>query len=185
MTAFYLFPLELMSWLAHKLIKNKKVLSETTDRRYSNSKKSRKSRVARLEEEEEEEDVVSRLEFIRVISIPYSTMSPPTGSTRGEDPAVTAVTATTLTPSTSSSSTDTDTGTTDPYHETLKQRPVLFACIGVLHTLLTAGIVFGWASLLPILRWQTTGQHCLSHLSATDFSRIFTHGAIGNYMVSS
>ena len=91
-------------------------------------------------------------------------MSPLTSiRARGEDP----VTVTTLT-------------TTDPYHETLKQRPVLFACVGVLHTLLTAGIVFGWASLLPILRLQ---GH-LDHLSATDFSRIFTHGAIGNYMSS-
>jgi MFS family permease len=66
----------------------------------------------------------------------------------------------------------------DPYHETLKRRPVLFAVIGVLHTLLTAGVVFGWASLLPILRAEGID------LSPGDFARVFTHGAIGNYLSS-
>ena len=63
-------------------------------------------------------------------------------------------------------------------HERLLSRPVFFASIGVIHTLLTAGIVFGWASLLPILRDEGLD------LSPSDFCRIFTHGAIGNYMSS-
>ena len=68
--------------------------------------------------------------------------------------------------------------TTDAYHERLQRHPVLSASIGVLHTLLTAGIVFGWASLLPILRNEGLD------LSPSEFCRIFTHGAIGNYLSS-
>lgn len=64
-------------------------------------------------------------------------------------------------------------------HERLLNHPVLFASIGVVHTLLTAGIVFGWASLLPILR-----EEGLDYLTPSQFARIFTHGAIGNYLSS-
>jgi MFS family permease len=64
----------------------------------------------------------------------------------------------------------------DPYHARLEKYPVFFACLGVIHTLLTAGIVFGWASLLPVLRSEGID------LSPSDFARIFTHGAIGNYL---
>jgi MFS family permease len=66
----------------------------------------------------------------------------------------------------------------DPYHARLRAHPVFYASIGVLHTLLTAGVVFGWASLLPILRQEGID------LSPSDFARIFTHGAIGNYLSS-
>lgn len=64
----------------------------------------------------------------------------------------------------------------DPYHARLERHPVLFACVGVIHTLLTSGIVFGWASLLPVLRSEGID------LSPGDFARIFTHGAVGNYL---
>eukprot|EP00934_Nitzschia_sp_Nitz4_P005312 Nitzschia sp. Nitz4//scaffold323_size20210//13955//15382//NITZ4_008695-RA/size20210-processed-gene-0.26-mRNA-1//-1//CDS//3329547876//5302//frame0 len=64
----------------------------------------------------------------------------------------------------------------DPQHAHLERHPVLFACIGVVHTLLTAGVVFGWASLLPILRMEGID------LTPTEFAAIFTHGAIGNYL---
>ena len=63
-------------------------------------------------------------------------------------------------------------------HDRLRKYPKLFAFIGVSHTLLTAGVVFGWASLLPLLRHEGVD------LSASDFARIFTHGAIGNYLSS-
>ena len=64
----------------------------------------------------------------------------------------------------------------DPCHQRLNRHPALFACIGVIHTLLTAGIVFGWASLLPVLRKEGLD------LSPSDFASIFTHGAVGNYL---
>lgn len=64
----------------------------------------------------------------------------------------------------------------DPFHARLKSRPVLWSCVGVSHTLLTAGIVFGWASLLPILRKEGVA------LSPSQFAAVFTHGAVGNYM---
>lgn len=55
-------------------------------------------------------------------------------------------------------------------HERLRAHPVLFALVGVSHTLLTAGIVFGWASLLPLLRQEGV------ELSPAEFANIFTHG---------
>lgn len=64
----------------------------------------------------------------------------------------------------------------NPYHQRLKAHPILAASVGVIHTLLTAGVVFGWASLLPMLRSEGID------LSPTEFARIFTHGAIGNYL---
>jgi MFS family permease len=48
--------------------------------------------------------------------------------------------------------------------------------VGIIQTLLTAGIVFGWASLLPILRDEGV-QH-----TPQEFASIFTCGAIGNYL---
>ena len=60
-------------------------------------------------------------------------------------------------------------------HDRLRAHPILFALVGVSHTLLTAGVVFGWASLLPILRQEGID------LSPAEFASIFTHGAIGNY----
>ena len=63
-------------------------------------------------------------------------------------------------------------------HDRLRRHPLLFASIAVSHTLLCAGIVFGWASLLPLLREEGVD------LSAADFTRIFTHGAVGNYLSS-
>lgn len=63
-------------------------------------------------------------------------------------------------------------------HDRLRAHPVLFALVGVSHTLLTAGIVFGWASLLPILRKEGVD------LSPSEFASVFTHGAIGNYLSS-
>ena len=63
-------------------------------------------------------------------------------------------------------------------HDRLRAHPVLFALIGVSHTLLTAGVVFGWASLLPILRQEGVD------LSPSQFASVFTHGAIGNYLSS-
>lgn len=63
-------------------------------------------------------------------------------------------------------------------HDRLRAHPVLFALIGVSHTLLTAGVVFGWASLLPILRQGGV------ELSPSEFASVFTHGAIGNYLSS-
>lgn len=70
------------------------------------------------------------------------------------------------------------TTTSDAYHEHLLSHPILYASIGVIHTLLTAGIVFGWASLLPVLRDEGLD------LSPSDFCAIFTHGTIGNYLSS-
>jgi len=53
---------------------------------------------------------------------------------------------------------------------------LLWASVGVLQTLLTAGIVFGWASLLPILRDEGV------HYTPQEFATIFTAGAVGNYL---
>lgn len=61
-------------------------------------------------------------------------------------------------------------------HAILKERPILWASVGILQTLLTAGIVFGWASLLPILRDEGVDH------TPQDFASIFTCGAIGNYL---
>jgi MFS family permease len=63
-------------------------------------------------------------------------------------------------------------------HAILRSKPILFASIGAIHTLLSAGIVFGWASLLPVLRDEDIS------LSPSQFAGVFTHGAIGNYLSS-
>ena len=64
----------------------------------------------------------------------------------------------------------------DPRHAALRSRPGIWASVGVLQTLLTAGIVFGWASLLPTLRDEGV-EH-----TPQEFAKIFTCGAIGNYL---
>jgi len=79
-------------------------------------------------------------------------------------------------------STDKDAAAADDTaaHDTLRAHPVLFAVLGCTHTLLTAGIVFGWASLLAVLTKNEQGIQ----LTPTEFARVFTHGAIGNYLSS-
>lgn len=64
----------------------------------------------------------------------------------------------------------------NPRHAILRKSPVLWASVGVLQTLLTAGIVFGWASLLPILRDEGV------YHTPQEFATIFTAGAVGNYL---
>ena len=63
-------------------------------------------------------------------------------------------------------------------HDRLRKHPVLGAPEGVAHTRLPAGIVVGWASLLPLLRKEGVD------LTASEFASVFTHGAIGNYLSS-
>ena len=58
----------------------------------------------------------------------------------------------------------------------LRSYPFTSAFIGVLHTFLTAGIVFGWASLLQVLRSEGLD------LTPVQFARVFTLGAVGNYL---
>lgn len=58
----------------------------------------------------------------------------------------------------------------------LTSNPIFWSIIGVTQTLLTAGIVFGWASLLPVLRDEGIDY------APEEFSRIFTCGAVGNYV---
>lgn len=48
--------------------------------------------------------------------------------------------------------------------------------VGLLHTLLNAGIVFGWSSLEAVLRLEGTGW------SDASYAMIFTCGAVGNYV---
>lgn len=59
----------------------------------------------------------------------------------------------------------------------LKSHPNLSAGIGVSHTFLCAGVVFGWASLLPVLRYSEGID-----LTPETYAQIFTAGAIGNYV---
>jgi len=61
-------------------------------------------------------------------------------------------------------------------HAILRKSSVLWATVGVTQTLLTAGIVFGWASLLPILRDEGVDY------TPQQFASIFTAGAVGNYL---
>jgi MFS family permease len=64
----------------------------------------------------------------------------------------------------------------NPRHVILKRRPVFWAITGIAQTLMSAGIIFGWASLLPVLKEEGV------HASAETFSQIFTYGAVGNYI---
>lgn len=64
----------------------------------------------------------------------------------------------------------------DSRHKRLISHPLLWSSIGVTQTLLTAGIVFGWASLLPVLRDEGVDH------TPQEFTRIFTCGAVGNYI---
>jgi len=61
-------------------------------------------------------------------------------------------------------------------HKRLRAYPTLWASVGVLQTFLTAGLVFGWASLLPILKEEGIS------LTAKEFASVFTFGAVGNYI---
>jgi MFS family permease len=61
-------------------------------------------------------------------------------------------------------------------HERLKTYPGLWASVGVFQTFLTSGIIFGWASLLPVLRSEGVDY------TAKEFTAIFTFGAVGNYL---
>jgi len=63
----------------------------------------------------------------------------------------------------------------DSAHDRLKANPVLWGAVGVTQTLLTSGIVFGWASLLPVIRASGVDY------TPEQFSLIFTAGAVGNY----
>eukprot|EP00980_Cylindrotheca_fusiformis_P007041 scaffold1477_cov94-Cylindrotheca_fusiformis.AAC.5 len=83
----------------------------------------------------------------------------------------------TTTTTTETTDTAVDGSSSDPRHELLRGRPVIWASVGILQTLLTAGIVFGWASLLPIFRAEDGINH-----TPQEFASIFTCGAIGNYL---
>jgi MFS family permease len=66
--------------------------------------------------------------------------------------------------------------TPDTQHARLQAHPTFWAAVGVIQTLLTAGIIFGWASLLPVMR-----QEGVDH-TPQEFSLIFASGAVGNYL---
>ena len=70
--------------------------------------------------------------------------------------------------------------TGDPEHELLYRNRHLAAGIGLLHTFLSAGIVFGWASLYPVLRHEGVFEY--EKDPTLSFSTAFTCGAIGNYL---
>jgi MFS family permease len=63
-------------------------------------------------------------------------------------------------------------------HATLRRYPYVWAAVGVFQTFLTA-IMFGWASLVPILRSEG-----LVDYTPTQLSQIFTAGAVGNYLAT-
>ena len=67
-------------------------------------------------------------------------------------------------------------------HQRLRGHPILYASIGVSQTLLCAGIVFGWASLLPVLRDEANGGSDEDLFTPTQYSKVFTLGAVGNYI---
>ncbi|MGK3741469.1 MAG: MFS family permease [Bacillariaceae sp.] len=73
---------------------------------------------------------------------------------------------------------DDDDDDKDPSHERLKARPILWGAVGITQTMLTSGVIFGWASLLPVLK--SSG----ADYTPEQFSLIFTAGAIGNYMTT-
>ena len=68
----------------------------------------------------------------------------------------------------------------EPEHAFLVKFKYLVGAIGLLHTFLSAGIVFGWASLYPVLRHE--GVFAGSDQPTLAFSTAFTCGAIGNYV---
>eukprot|EP00980_Cylindrotheca_fusiformis_P015340 scaffold4291_cov75-Cylindrotheca_fusiformis.AAC.2 len=88
-----------------------------------------------------------------------------------------ATTTTTTPTETTDTAASASSSASDPRHELLRGRPVVWASVGILQTLLTAGIVFGWASLLPIFRAEEGINH-----TPQEFASIFTCGAIGNYL---
>ena len=68
----------------------------------------------------------------------------------------------------------------EPEHAFLAKYKYFAGALGLLHTFLSAGIVFGWASLYPVLRHE--GVFAGSDQPALAFSTAFTCGAIGNYV---
>ncbi|KAL3911692.1 MAG: hypothetical protein SGILL_007182 [Bacillariaceae sp.] len=62
-------------------------------------------------------------------------------------------------------------------HLTLRNHPLFWSAVGVSQTFSTA-IMFGWASLVPVLRDEAYGY------SPTQLSQIFTAGAVGNYLAT-
>mmetsp|Transcript_8990 Transcript_8990/g.22687 ORF Transcript_8990/g.22687 Transcript_8990/m.22687 type:complete len:608 (+) Transcript_8990:436-2259(+) len=99
----------------------------------------------------------------------------------------------------------------DARHARLQRHPIVWSTVGVLQTLLSSGVIFGWASLLPVLRLEQQQQYQQQYqqhqsydsdsdingggnngdLSSDDnvfspeqFAVIFTVGAIGNYMTT-
>lgn len=62
-------------------------------------------------------------------------------------------------------------------HATLRKHPYVWAAVGVSQTFFTA-IMFGWASLVPVLRSEGTPY------TPTQLSQVFTAGAVGNYLAT-
>eukprot|EP00536_Pseudo-nitzschia_multiseries_P006242 jgi/Psemu1/296180/fgenesh1_pm.130_\ len=66
-------------------------------------------------------------------------------------------------------------GDDDYARDRLKANPILWGTVGITQTLLTSGVIFGWASLLPVIRASGV------EYTPEQFSLIFTAGAVGNY----
>ncbi|KAL3913741.1 MAG: hypothetical protein SGILL_006369, partial [Bacillariaceae sp.] len=62
-------------------------------------------------------------------------------------------------------------------HQTLRKHPYFWSAVGVSQTFATA-IMFGWASLVPVLREEGLNY------SPQQLSIIFTAGAVGNYLAT-
>jgi hypothetical protein len=58
--------------------------------------------------------------------------------------------------------------------------------VGTLHTLLCAGVVFGWSSLEAVLREEKTfgGEEDDNNNPEKIFALVFTLGAVGNYVAN-
>eukprot|EP00529_Nitzschia_sp_RCC80_P015746 CAMPEP_0113496922 /NCGR_PEP_ID=MMETSP0014_2-20120614/30367_1 /TAXON_ID=2857 /ORGANISM="Nitzschia sp." /LENGTH=698 /DNA_ID=CAMNT_0000390851 /DNA_START=460 /DNA_END=2556 /DNA_ORIENTATION=+ /assembly_acc=CAM_ASM_000159 len=67
-------------------------------------------------------------------------------------------------------------------HLTLRKHPFVWAAVGVIQTFLTA-IMFGWASLVPVIRSEMSSS-AEQQYTPTQFSQIFTCGAVGNYLAT-
>jgi MFS family permease len=73
---------------------------------------------------------------------------------------------------------DDDDDEKDFSHERLKSHPIFWGAVGIMQTMLTSGVIFGWASLLPVIK--SSG----ADYTPEQFSLIFTAGAVGNYMTT-
>lgn len=69
----------------------------------------------------------------------------------------------------------------NPAHDRLRKNPTLWGTVGITQTLLTSGVIFGWASLLPVIKMETSSSPVYT---PEQFSLIFTMGGIGNYMTT-